>query len=162
MPQQDPLVPHRDSEIVSPYTHQKGRYVPEEGHRLTIVLPGERILAEVKRVVDRDIAIVEILGSPVGRISATLYSKGDVVNVKRDIGDHGIEVWRAITDREIEQRSIQNELERQEEERVALKAREVLAEKRERDLERQRQREAEAEEARINSMPVPDPGNWSA
>lgn len=128
----EPLSPP-GTEIIYPYLNRRNRYKPKIGDKLTVDIPGERIRAEIRGVVNDDIVLVEILSVPVGR-SANDYPKGMLAQARRDIGDHDIEIWKVISERELQQQEMRNRLEAEERQRVEDAERERVAAVRKRDL----------------------------
>lgn len=94
----EPVVPylqrHKRLQLEDP--DPQGRTPPQ---KLTIKLPGEDVRAEVCEVCHADAAIVTITGTPM--MPHHQYKKNERVIVRRAIGDHGVEVWKVVSEREI-------------------------------------------------------------
>jgi hypothetical protein len=74
------------------------RFVPEVEGKVVIDLPGERVLAEVRVVVDENHIVVVLLAPPMAQ--GTMYRKGDVVPCERKDGPLG-EHWEALDERRL-------------------------------------------------------------
>lgn len=122
------------TEIVSPYMTRRGRYVPKVGDKITLDLPGEKTRAEIKGVVTPDIVLVELLSVPLSRAASVEFKKGDLVQARRSLGDHDIETWQVITERELQQQEARNRLAEEERLREEQAAKDRVAEIRKRDL----------------------------
>lgn len=87
---------------VVPQFARHGEFVPEEGGKLNVMLPGELITSLVLKVSSRDIAIVELAvyydAQGVRKLKAVLgkshsYKAGDVVAVQRGQDAMNVEQW---------------------------------------------------------------------
>lgn len=75
------------------------RWIPEEGVKLNAQLPGELCRSEVVTVCSENVCIVK-LGLCVAK--SHTYQKDQVIPLKRSIDDMGQEVWKAISDMEMD------------------------------------------------------------
>lgn len=100
----DPDTPFPIQEAVSPYSTQRRRYKPKEGDKITVDLPGERIRAEIKGVVNEDAVVCLVINTPIAKTPHG-FAKGDTICVRRGENSIGLESWVAMTERELEQRA---------------------------------------------------------
>jgi hypothetical protein len=71
-------------------------FIPAVGTELTVALPGERLRAEVLRIVDANHVIVFLGGQPMTR--GHLFRKGDTIGCRR-VQTALEELWEAQDDR---------------------------------------------------------------
>ena len=90
-------------EPVSPYSTQRGRYKPAVNQEITVDLPGERVRARIKGVVNDDACVCVILSTPIAKTPHGV-AKDDTVCIRRTEGLGGTECWTMITEREMQQR----------------------------------------------------------
>lgn len=118
---------------VVPYALQRGKYKPVVGHVITLTIPDAEVLrATIKGVVNENAIVVEINSTTVAKHHG--YKKGDVVPAKREIGDHGIEIWQVVSDRELEQQERLARFERDQREIAERQAAEEAEARRKADI----------------------------
>ena len=80
---------------LTPHLTQRGRFRPEPGARIAIMLPGEQVSAIVIKVVSQDTLIVQ-LGSVFFQ-KHHQYRKDDIVPVRRGFDKMlGVELWEIV------------------------------------------------------------------
>jgi hypothetical protein len=122
--------------VIAPYLQQHGRNSPKVDGFLTVNVPGEILRFKVMKVITNDLVEGELLSVPMGRNPENLH-KGDIVTVHRTVGDHGIEAWNLLTEREVQQNIRRHQLEQEQAEAAAAKERERIQAIRDRDLAQQ-------------------------
>lgn len=75
-------------------------FLPKVNEALVVDLPGEKIPATVRRVVSKDMAIVELTNQPLAK--SHTYKLRELVPVRRTEGMLG-ETWQAVTQHELQQ-----------------------------------------------------------
>ena len=105
-------------EPVSPYSTQKRRYKPQVGHQITLDLPGERVRAEIKGVVNDDAVVCVVISTPIAKTPHGVV-KDDTVCARRAENSIGMECWSMITEREMQQREQVARFEEDEREKAA-------------------------------------------
>lgn len=87
---------------ITPTFARRGEFMPQEGGRLMVTLPGEIVESKVVEVLDKDVVVVKVVGMVIDK-AAHGIKKDSIIVVKRI--DNGLqEVWEHITDREIRER----------------------------------------------------------
>ena len=77
------------------------RLVPTEGGFLNCQLPNELIRSVVKQVISPNLCIVQLsVSTPMAKTHH--YKRDELVPVRRVVGDFGEEVWKAISEYEME------------------------------------------------------------
>jgi hypothetical protein len=81
-----------------PHNARRRDFIPTEGSRITISLPGEMLTAIVERVSSEDAVVVRIDSIPMGK--GHMYRKGDILPCRRIVDDLlKQEQWEVIPDR---------------------------------------------------------------
>ena len=94
------------TEVVAPYLTKRNRYKPKVGDKINVEIPGEHIRAEIKGVSSEDVVLVELPKVLVSR-SAHGFLGGGLYPAKRTLGDHDVEVWKAVSEVELQQQEAQ-------------------------------------------------------
>lgn len=72
-------------------------WLPKIDADLTVDLPGERLRASVRRIVDEDTVIVELTSGPMAKTHT--YRKGDLIAVRRTAAPFNQEMWTVVEER---------------------------------------------------------------
>jgi hypothetical protein len=97
---------------IVPNTALRRVFKPVEGGRLTVTLPGEKLMATVRGIVSRDDVVVELTAQPMMGGKSHAYRKGDFVPCRRGVDDLQVECWRAVSEHELNQAVAAEVLER--------------------------------------------------
>jgi len=124
------------TEVVAPYLTKRNRYKPEVGKFINVEIPGERLRAEIKGVSSEDVVLVEFPKVLVSR-GGHSFVGGGLYPAKRTLGDHDIEVWKAVSEFELQQQEARARFEQEQREIAAQAERDRIAEIRKRDLAEQ-------------------------
>lgn len=156
-------LPH-DLGAVTPYMTQRGRDDWKENDPVTVELTGEVTRAKVIRVLHQNILLVELVQAIVSPRAATLWSKGDIVKVRRAVAPAiGNEIWKILTPNEEQQEIIRAELDEEDRRRAAEAERQRVDERHNRDLAARAQSERERQEREARAVePEVNTDNWSA
>lgn len=73
------------------------RFIPVEGSKIVVEMPGEVMRCTVHQVVNNHTVIVAVDGIPMSKTH--LFRQGDKVGVRRRMRD-GRDVWEALSDRD--------------------------------------------------------------
>jgi len=92
--------PYLDPSQLEPAMTQKGRWKPQVGARVTIDVPGERILCECIGVYSPDAINAKILVTPASRQHA--LRRGQVISARRETAELTyVEIWRMVDEWEV-------------------------------------------------------------
>lgn len=95
-------MPSEANSGIVPAFARHGVFVPQEGGKLNIMLPGELVGSLVLKIVGRDVAIIELAvyndrngvkkkGAVLGK--SHIYQPGDILTCQRTIDEMGVEQW---------------------------------------------------------------------
>ncbi len=124
------------TEVVAPYLTKRNRYKPEVGKFINVEIPGERLRAEIKGVSSDDVVLVEFPKVLVAR-GGHSFVGGGLYPAKRSLGDHDLEVWKAISEFELQQQEARAKFEHEQHEIAERAERGRIDEIRKRDLAEQ-------------------------
>jgi hypothetical protein len=110
---------------IVPHMARRGSYRPEVGDDLkpnyvTVDLPGEKVRAIIVGVVNDDAIIAKLVGPMISKTHT--YKAGDPVPCRRGIDGMGVEVWSAVSERELDMAEAAERFEREERRRAAAEA----------------------------------------
>lgn len=71
-------------------------WIPAVDSFITIDLPGERLRAQVQKIVDEDTVIVEVTSQPMAKSHS--YKFKDIIACRRQTGEFN-EIWRVVEER---------------------------------------------------------------
>jgi hypothetical protein len=88
------------------------RFRPVVDGRLTVTLPGESLLARGAAIADNDSVVAELDHAPMMTGRSHFYRKGAFVPCRRAVDALGVEVWEAVSERDLNTEAAMQVLER--------------------------------------------------